>query len=255
MLYFIGMGLYDEKDISVRGLETVRSCSHVFLETYTSRLMGTSIDNLAKFLGKEIHALNREDVESKPKKMLDLAKESDVAFLVCGDPMVSTTHADLRIRAQEMDIPTSLIHASSISSAVCGISGLQNYRFGKSCSIPFPEKGWLPTAPLDTINANSNMDLHTLVYLDIKEGRYMIINEAIEIIEMMAKKNDSIMPELYIGIARAGSSSPTVIAGDMKKMKSTDFGNPLHILIVPASLHHIEREYLERFAGLCQSVR
>jgi diphthine synthase len=33
-------------------------------------------------------------------------------------------------------------------------------------------------------------------------------------------------------------------------MKEIDFGPPLHILIVPASLHVMEREYLEMFAGL-----
>lgn len=251
MLYFIGMGLYDEKDISVRGLEIVNRCSYVFLETYTSRLMGTSIERLSFFLGKEIRTLDREDVENRPENMLELAKSDDVAFLVCGDPMVSTTHADLRIRAQELGIPTSIIHGASISSAVCGVSGLQNYRFGKSCSVPFPEKGWFPTAPLETINANRRQDLHTLVFLDIKEGRYMSVNEAIEIIEKMAEKTDSTVPNLFVGIARVGSPSPTAIAGNAEKLKSSDFGDPLHILIVPASLHHIEKEYLERFAGLC----
>jgi len=251
MLYFIGMGLYDEKDISIRGLETIQNCSHVFLETYTSRLMGTSRERLSGFFGKEVRTMNREDVESKPDFMLKLAKNNDVAFLVCGDPMISTTHADLRIRAQKMNIPTSLIHGASISSAVCGISGLQNYRFGKSCSVPFPEKGWFPTAPLDTINSNRKLDLHTLVFLDIKKEIYMTINQAIEIIERMAEKTGSISPNLFVGIARAGSFSPKVIAGNAEKLKSTDFGEPLHILVVPGSLHHIEKEYLERFAGLC----
>lgn len=38
MLYFIGLGLGDEKDITLRGLEAVRRCSDVFLESYTSLL-------------------------------------------------------------------------------------------------------------------------------------------------------------------------------------------------------------------------
>jgi diphthine synthase len=29
-----------------------------------------------------------------------------------------------------------------------------------------------------------------------------------------------------------------------------DFGMPLHILVIPAELHDMEREYLEMFAGL-----
>jgi len=31
MLYFIGLGLGDAKDITVKGLETIKKCSKVFL--------------------------------------------------------------------------------------------------------------------------------------------------------------------------------------------------------------------------------
>ena len=31
-LYFIGIGLSDEKDISVKGLEIIRKCDSVYLE-------------------------------------------------------------------------------------------------------------------------------------------------------------------------------------------------------------------------------
>ena len=65
--------------------------------------------------------------------------------------MVSTTHADFRIRAADRGIPTAIIHGASIVSAVCGLSGLQNYRFGKSCSVPFPQAHWSPTSPMDVI--------------------------------------------------------------------------------------------------------
>ena len=34
-------------------------------------------------------------------------------------------------------------------------------------------------------------------------------------------------------------------------MREFEFGAPLHIMVVPAELHDVEREYLERFAGLC----
>ena len=39
MLYVIGLGLSDEKDITVKGLEAVRRCQRVYLESYTSILM------------------------------------------------------------------------------------------------------------------------------------------------------------------------------------------------------------------------
>lgn len=250
MLYFIGLGLFDEKDISIKGLERIRESDEIFLESYTSCLTGTNIQKLEHLYGKKVTILGRHDVENMPERILEAAKTGDAVFLTGGDPMVSTTHSDLRIRAKMEGIETGIIHASSIQSAVCGLSGLQNYRFGKSCSIPYPEKGWFPTTPLTTILNNLEDKLHTIVFLDIRPDRFMTVNEGIEIIEQMAEKENRAAPTLYIGIARAGSDAPTVIAGSGDKLKSADFGEPLHVLVVPAELHMMEQEYLESFAGL-----
>ena len=38
MLYVIGLGLSDETDITVKGLEAVKKCERVYLEAYTSIL-------------------------------------------------------------------------------------------------------------------------------------------------------------------------------------------------------------------------
>lgn len=250
MLSFIGLGLFDGDDISLKGLKRIQAADHVFLEGYTSRLMGIKICEMEDLYGKTVTVLGREDVEQHPDTVLEYARDSDVAFLTGGDPMVSTTHADLRIRAFERGIPTEIVHGSSISSAVCGLSGLQNYRFGKSCSVPFPAKGWFPTAPLDTILANQSLNLHTLVYLDIQEERYMTVPQAIELIEEMAAKEGKVPPRLFVGIARAGSRDPHVRAGDAQTLRDHDFGEPLHVLVIPAELHLIEEEYLKTFAGL-----
>ena len=140
MLTFVGLGLYDLDDITVKGADAIESADHVFLETYTSKLMGTSPSEMEERYNKKITLLNREDVEQHPDMIIRCAGESDTVFLTGGDPMVSTTHMDLRIRAAEKKIETRIIHGSSIVSAVCGLSGLQNYRFGKSCSVPYPQK-------------------------------------------------------------------------------------------------------------------
>jgi diphthine synthase len=39
MLYLIGLGLSDEKDITVRGLEIVKKAARVYLENYTAVLL------------------------------------------------------------------------------------------------------------------------------------------------------------------------------------------------------------------------
>ena len=250
MLTFIGLGLYDKNDVSEKGLALIRSADYVFLEGYTSRLMGTTTEELEAFYHKPVRLLLRADVEQHPDELLDCAARGNAVFLCAGDPMVSTTHADLRIRAAERDIPTAIVHGSSIVSAVCGLSGLQNYRFGKSCSVPFPAGSWSPTSPLDVIVENRAHRLHTLVYLDIQDTRYMTVSEGICLLEAMAQKKQVAIP-LYVGIARAGSDAPVVRAGTAGTLMSADFGPPLHILIVPGELHDMEREYLVGFAGLC----
>jgi hypothetical protein len=48
MLYLIGLGLGDEKDITLRGLEAVKKCEKVYMEAYTSLLsFGLSTDGLS----------------------------------------------------------------------------------------------------------------------------------------------------------------------------------------------------------------
>lgn len=38
MFYFIGLGLGDANDITVKGLDIIKRCSRVYLEAYTSIL-------------------------------------------------------------------------------------------------------------------------------------------------------------------------------------------------------------------------
>ena len=134
MLFFVGLGLYDEKDISLKGLEAVRTADAVYAEFYTSRLMGTSLEKLQGLYGKSIHLLSRPEVEGDPA-WLEEAREKNVAFLVGGDPMVSTTHLDLRLRALEMGIKTKVIHSSSI--VIC-------YGNSKRNSPAYPECAQYP---------------------------------------------------------------------------------------------------------------
>ncbi|MDU9376466.1 hypothetical protein McpSp1_10860 [Methanocorpusculaceae archaeon Sp1] len=252
MLTFIGLGLCDEYDVSVRGLEAIRKADAVFLEVYTSVLTGTTFERMEEYYGKKITPLYREDVELHPEPILDAAAAGEAVFLTAGDSMVATTHADIRIRAAERGIATRIIHGSSITTAVCGLSGLQNYRFGKSVSVPFPHGKWFPMTPIEVITENLSHNLHTLVFLDIQKDkeRYMKISEAVDLLEEQASRTGAKIP-LYIGIARAGSKNPAVHAGNADEMRNFDFGSPLHVLIVPGALHDIESEYLRRFAGLC----
>jgi len=249
MLTFVGAGLYDEKDITLKGLDAIRDADRVFAEFYTSRLMGTTLEKMERLYGKKIRLLTREDVEQSPEKMLALAKDKNVVFLAGGDVMISTTHVDLRLRAADMGIKTRIAHGLSVQSAVCGLTGLQNYRFGKSASIAFPYKGRASEAPYDTIKTNKEHNLHTLLFLDIAE-KCMTINEAIDVLLRIEKdRKEGVIKGLGVGIARAGSENPLVRADYIERLREYDLGAPLHVLVIPGRLHFLEAEALIKLAG------
>ena len=81
----------------------------------------------------------RELVEQGADQFLDEAKESDVGFLVVGDPFGATTHSDLVLRAKEKGVKVSVVHNASIMSAV-GCCGLQLYNFGKNTILTIERK-------------------------------------------------------------------------------------------------------------------
>jgi diphthine synthase len=253
-LTFIGLGLYDEKDISLKGLEEIKNCDKVFAEFYTAKLTGTNIKKIEKKIRKTIEVLSREETE-KGDKILESAMKKNVVFLTCGDPMAATTHVDLRLRAKDKGIETRIIHGSSIVTAVPGLLGLQNYKFGRTTTLAFPERDYFPTSPYQIIKGNKLMGLHTLVLLDIQieKDRYMTAKEGIELLlEMEKKLGENVFTEdtIVCVVARAGSSNPTVMANTIDFLKDKDFGPPLHTLVTPGNLHFMEAEALVKFAGL-----
>ncbi len=93
-LYLIGLGLHDERDITVKGLEIIKACKKVYFETYTSKL-NTAQANMEKIYEKKITAIPRSFVEEDAHKLLQEAKKEDVAVLIIGAPLAATTHIDL----------------------------------------------------------------------------------------------------------------------------------------------------------------
>jgi len=254
LLTFIGLGLYDEKDVSVKGLEIIKDSDKIFAEFYTAKLVGTTIEKLEKNYGKKVNVLNREQTE-KGDIILENASNQNVVFLTAGDSMTATTHVDLRIRAEKKGIKTQVIHGSSIVTAVSGLLGLQNYKFGRTTTLAYPEGDYFPTSPYDVIRDNKKMGLHTLVLLDIQEdkNRYMTANEALSLLLEMEdiKKEKIISKESTVCVvARAGSEDTIVMADMIKNLEKIDFGNPLHAIVIPSKLHFMEIEALESLAQL-----
>jgi diphthine synthase len=251
---FIGLGLYDEKDISIKGLEEIKGCDKVFAEFYTAKLVGSNISKLENLFGKKIQVLSRQETENA-EIILNSAKNKKVCFLTAGDSMTATTHVDLRLRAIKEGIKTKVLHASSIVTAIPGLIGLQNYKFGRITTLAYAEGNYFPTSPYDLILKNKKIGLHSLILLDIQadKDRYMNANEAMQLLldmEKKCKKGLIQQDSIIFVVARAGSDSPIVLGNTIKELIDQDFGPPLHSLVIPGKMHFMEIEAAQVLAKI-----
>ncbi|MEM3420685.1 MAG: diphthine synthase [Candidatus Hadarchaeum sp.] len=255
MLTFIGLGLGPE-GISLQGLRELQEADVVYAELYTSLLPGFDISQLERRIGRQVKRADRKMVEENPEEILTAAREKRVSFLVPGDPMVATTHVDLRLRAARSGIKTRIIHGVSIASAAAGLLGLQSYKFGPSATIPFPDNP--STRPYEILAENFNHGWHTMLFLDLREEREaMTANEAIGImfgLEERLKGSVFTAESLTAVVARAGADDVLVRADRAEKLQREDFGPPPHLLVVPGRLHFLEADALEIFAGAPKEV-
>tara|TARA_B110000971_G_scaffold197259_1_gene212971 strand:+ start:250 stop:897 length:648 start_codon:yes stop_codon:yes gene_type:complete len=154
-LYIIGLGLGDEKDVTLRGLEYIKTCDVLFLEAYTSILSNSiSSEHLSKFYEKEVKIADRTLVESEADQIINPAiNGQNVGLLIVGDPVCATTHTDIMIRAREVGVEVKIVHNASVMGAV-GSCGLQLYNYGQTVSIPFFEENWRPYSFYEKIQYN-----------------------------------------------------------------------------------------------------
>jgi len=258
-LVFVGLGLHDEKGISLQGLEETKTADHVFMELYTSLMTDFSLERFEALSGKQVHVVSRRNLEEENGTLiLNAAEKGKTVLLVPGDPFIATTHVTLRIEAEKRGVKTRIVHGASIISAIISLSGLHNYKFGKTVTIPFPEN--FSETPYNVISQNKKLGLHTLCLLDLKadEKRFLSIKEGLTMlleIEQKRKKRIITPSTLAVGVARVGSNAPTLKADFIKNLLKYDFGNPPQSLIFPGQIHFMEAEALMTFAGAPAKLR
>ena len=267
MLYLIGLGLGDEKDITVRGLEAVRRCEEVWLESYTS-VLGVDTAALEAYYGRPVRVATRDTVESECDQIIGRCATKDVALLVVGDSLCATTHTDIALRARAMGARVEVVLNASVMGAV-GKVGLQLYAYGQTVSLPFFDGEWRPTSFYDKILYNSKGNMHTLCLLDIKvrepdfealaktgktvylPPRFMTVNVAIDqLLEAEAEHGGGACAPgcRAVGCARLGQPSELIVAGTLEELRTVDFGGPLHCLVLCApEIHDLEVDYLRQF--------
>lgn len=228
MLYLIGTGIYYLTDISVRGLDTIKLCDEIFLERYTNLNDVSELEEIEKRIKKKITVVDRVFVESDI--LIEKAKNENVALLVPGDPLAATTHISLIKSCKENGIAYTIIHSSSVFSAIYE-TGLSPYRFGATTSIPLFREGYRPESFFDTIENNLKINLHTLVLLEaVNENEYVSAEVAANILkEIEIKRSKKIIDwHKVIAISKLGGKDQSI--GFLEEIKNR-LNPPISIII------------------------
>ncbi len=238
-LYIAGLGINDEKDISIKAIEVLRECDEVYCELFTNKWDG-DIKNLESLTNKKITILSRAQTESE--FLIKMAENKKICLLVPGDPLAATTHFSLFQEALKRNIETKVIHSSSIFTAVAE-TGLHLYKFGRTVTLCSPKKNYDPKSPFHMIEENAKQGLHTLILLDVdsESGKYMSVKEAAEMLIYHDKKYEETK---IIAVCCLGGEKQKIKYAKTEKIKTEKFTEPA-VLIIPGALHFTEEEALE----------
>jgi diphthine synthase len=245
MLYFIGLGL--DQSPSIRSLRILADCDSIFYESYTSPIINeNSLVELRERIGNsKVENVKREFVEDG-RSILETAKNSRVSLVCSGDPMVATTHQELRTRAIKQGIETKIIHGSSVLSAVSGELGLHSYNFGRIVTIT---KEPMQYTAYNTIFRNLLTGLHTIVLLEWDASNNFFLEPKLAAKSLLEAENDlhnQVLTEntLMFVVSRMGTEELGTKAVSFKEIANIDIGGPPHVLVIPGKLHFTEREAL-----------
>jgi diphthine synthase len=252
VLAFIGLGL--EQSPSLRAIEVMKKCERIFYEKYTSPVMNLGLTSeLSEFMNQgKIETVSREFVEDG-RKILEYAKNEDASLVCSGDPMIATTHQELRVRAIKLGIETKIVHGSSILSAISGELGLSSYSFGKIVTVT---RTAMQYTTYNTIYQNLLRGLHTTLLLEWDEASGFFLSPKDAISSLLEAEKDLkygiISNEtILLGLSGLGSrlGPPKIVACTVSEVGNQDFETPPTTLVVPGKLHFTETEALSAITG------
>jgi diphthine synthase len=211
------------------------------------------VKDLEAATGKKVSLIGREFVEDG-KEILEKASRSSVALAVQGDPMIATTHNDLRVRATSLGIPTRVIHGATIPSAAASESGLHYYKFGGTITFTL-ESASHHQEVYQRIHRNLLEGQHTLLLLEYDVEKQVGVEPPFVFRRLLdAEKNfkREVLSEgtLAIVLGRVGMRDQQMSGGPMGMLRRRPFGPAPHCVVIPGRLHFTEEEALAKILKL-----
>ncbi len=232
--YLIGLGLYDERDLTLRALDILKHCDVIYFEEYTSRF-SSSLERLQIIIGKTIRPLSRVYLERHLSTLVQEGKTTDIALLVIGTPLSATTHFEFLVEAEKQHISWHVVDNASVTTAI-GITGLSLYKLGRVTTIPFDNVN--VTSPYEVYQDNKKAGLHTLFLLDLHDARLMTVREGLDYLIRLGLDTKT----QAIGCAALGSPAPEIKVGPAEKLTLKKFPQ---CLLLPGDLNFKEEEALK----------
>lgn len=243
MFYIIGVGL-NPKQLTLEAIECIKECTEVYIDNYTNIFSQGNLKELEGILDKKIISLNRTELELEKKYIKD-----NSCLLVIGNPLSATTHFTLLEEANKRKIKTQVVAGISIFN-YRGISGLFEYKFGKTTSIVYPDGNYKPTSFYDCIIENLKNNAHTLCLLDIKtdKQRFMTLFEACQILEEIDKeKGGKLKDAVCVGLCGISGKDQEIITFDFLDYKKVKSKSLPQSLIICGALNDIERDGINEY--------
>ena len=243
-LSFVGLGL-GAKGITLEGVEEMISADVIYLEYYTTPHEPQLLKQVQVATGKNFTIVDRQFVEDGGKILAD-AEGEKVVLAVLGDPMIATTHNELRVRAIRRGVETRVVHSATIASAAASASGLHSYKFSRTVTVTRESVGKLTQAYF-MLHENLLEGAHTLLLLeyDVQSGLGVTPSDAIAgllLAEANFKRGVVSEDTFAIMLSRLGRDDSALAAGTFSSISKIDAGMPPHCVIIPGKLHFTEAE-------------
>ena len=236
-IYLIGLGLGTLAQVNSEAFEAAEKVDELYLDTYTSFLERSLLDELKKRFSEKLIEADRGLLEEDISEIVSKARDKDIGILVPGDPMIATTHLSIMVEAAKKNISCKIIHGTSAYCAVISASCLHAYKFGRTTTIP--KSGVGVETCYRVIAENMERGLHSLILLDTADGG-LAIPEALEfLLKVEEKLGLGIFSEnlLVICLARIGFMDEFKWAGKMRNALTNPYPPPPHSIVIPGELH------------------
>jgi len=254
-LSFVGLGL-GAKGITLEGVEEIIAADVIYLEYYTTPHEPQLLGQVQKSTGKNFTIVDRQFVEDG-NRILSESTNKKVVLAVLGDPMIATTHNELRARAIRNGAETRVIHSATIASAAASASGLHSYKFSRTVTVTREAVAKL-TQAYHILHENLLEGSHTLLLLeyDVQSGQGVSPADAVAGL-LLAEGNfrRGVVTEntFAIVLSRLGREDAALSAGTLVELSIKEVGAPPHCLIIPGSLHFTETEAISAIFSIEQS--